>query len=133
MKNIAPKNIASLLIAAAVVVAPTTAVYGQSATEISGMSGGAQTSAECGFVPAQPHYSFNITQPTASVSIEVSGTNDYTLLMVGPDNNSRECILAHDFDGGTIQSRGLYKAGSYRLYVGDIDGASAPFNLTVQQ
>ena len=131
MKNIATKNIASLLIAAA--IATPTAAYGQPATEISGTSGGSQTSAECGFIPAQPDYSFNITQPTASVSIEVTGSNDYTLLMVGPDNNSRECILAHDFDGGAIQSRGLYKAGTYHLYVGDIDGASAPFTLTVQQ
>ncbi len=132
MKNIATKNIASLLIAAAVVAAPTNAVYGQSATEISGTSGGPQTSSDCGFVPAQPDYSFNITQSAASVSIEVSGSNDYTLLMVGPDN-SRECILAHDFDGGAIQSRGLYKQGSYSLYVGDIDGSGAPFTLTVQQ
>ncbi|MEO0430484.1 MAG: hypothetical protein AAF151_02220 [Cyanobacteria bacterium J06656_5] len=132
MKNIAPKNIASLLIAATVVAAPTAAVYGQSAAEISGVSGGPQTSAECGFIPAQPHHSFNITQPT-SVSIEVAGSNDYTLLMVGPDNNSRECILAHDFNGGAIQSRGLYKAGTYRLYVGDIDGNGAPFTLSVQQ
>ncbi|MEM8612167.1 MAG: hypothetical protein AAGF93_09135 [Cyanobacteria bacterium P01_H01_bin.105] len=131
MKNIATKNIVSLLIAAAV-AAPTAAVYGQSATEISGTSGGSQTSADCGFVPAQPDYSFNITQPAASVSIEVSGANDYTLLMVGPDN-SRECILAHDFDGGAIQSRGLYKTGAYRLYVGDMDGAGAPFTMTVQQ
>ncbi|MBX2863424.1 MAG: hypothetical protein KTR27_07690 [Leptolyngbyaceae cyanobacterium MAG.088] len=132
MKNIATKNIASLLIATVVAAVPTAAVYGQSAAEISGTSGGSQTSADCGFVPAQPDYSFNITKPAASVSIEVSGTNDYTLLMVGPDN-SRECILAHDFDGGTIQSRGLYKKGTYNLYVGDIDGSGAPFTLTVQQ
>ncbi len=131
MKNIATKNIASLLIAAAI-AAPTTAVYGQSAMEISGTSGGPRQSADCGFVPAQPDYSFNINQPMASVSIEVSGSNDYTLLMVGPDN-SRECILAHDFDGGAIQSRGLYKEGTYNLFVGDIDGAGAPFTLTVQQ
>ena len=132
MKNIATKNIASLLIAATVVAAPNAAVYGQSTAEISGNSGGPQASNECGFIPTQPDYSFNITQPTASVSIEVSGSNDYTLLMVGP-GNSRECILAHDFDGGAIQSRGLYKAGTYHIYVGDLDGASTPFTLTVQQ
>ena len=131
MKNIATKKLASLLIAAAV-AAPATAVYAQSAMEVSGTSGGPQTSADCGFLPAQPDYSFNITQPTASISITVSGANDYTLLMVGP-NNTRECILAHDFDGGAIQSRGLYKAGTYNLYVGDIDGASDPFTLTVEQ
>ena len=133
MKNIATKNIASLLIAATVIAAPNAAVYGQSVTEVSGNSGGSQTSAECGFIPAQPDHSFTISQPTASVSIEVTGSDDYTLLMVGPDNSSRECILAHDFDGGAIQSRGLYKAGTYRLYVGDLDGASATFTLTVQQ
>ena len=132
MKNIATKNIASLLIAATVAAAPTTAVYGQSAAEVSGTSGGPQTSADCGFLPARPHHSFNITQSAASVSIEVSGTDDYTLLMVGPDN-SRECILAHNFNGGAIQSRGLYKQGTYDLYVGDIDGSGAPFTLTVQQ
>lgn len=130
MKNIATKNIASLLIAAAI-AAPATAVYGQTATEINGTSGGPQTSTDCGFLPAQPHHSFTIAQPTASVSIEVSGSNDYTLLMEGP-NNSRECILAHDFDGGAIQSRGLYKTGTYNLYVGDLDGAGAPFTLKVQ-
>ena len=131
MKNIATKNIASFLLAAAV-AAPTAAVYAQSATEISGTSGGNQPSADCGFIPAQPDYSFNITQSAASVSIEVSGTNDYTLLMVGPDD-SRECILAHDFDGGKIQSRGLYKTGAYRLYVGDVDGSGTPFTMTVQR
>ena len=131
MKDIATKQIASLLIATTVVVAPA-AVYGQSATEITGTSGGSQTSEECGSIPDKPDYSFNITESAASVSIEVSGTDDYTLLMVGPDNSSRECILAHDFDGGAIQSRGLYKTGTYNLYVGDIDGAGAPFTMTVQ-
>ena len=130
MKNIATKNIASLLIAAAVVT-PTAAVYGQTVAEINGTSGGPQTSADCGFIPAQPSHSFTISQATASVSIEVSSSNDSTLLMVGP-NNSRECILAHDFDGGKIQSRGLYKAGTYNLYVGDLDGNGAPFTLQVQ-
>lgn len=132
MKNIATKNIASLLIAATVVAAPTAAVYAQSATEITGNSGGNQSSTDCGFIPAQPDHSFNITESAASVSIEVSGANDYTLLMVGPDN-SRECILAHDFDGGAIKSRGLYKTGNYRLYVGDLDGNGAPFTMTVQR
>ncbi len=131
MKNIAKKNIASLLIMAAAVAAPSATVYAQTATVINGTSGGPQTSADCGLIPAQPDHSFTINQPTASVSIEVSGSDDYTLLMVGP-NNSRECILAHDFDGGAIQSRGLYKAGTYNLYVGDIDGAGAPFTLKVQ-
>lgn len=126
MKKIATKNIASLLIAAA--VATPTAVYAQAA--INGTSGGPQTSADCGFIPAQPDHSFTISQATASVSIEVSGSDDYTLLMVGP-NNSQECILADDFNGGAIQSRGLYKAGTYNLYIGDIDGVGAPFTLTV--
>ena len=130
MKNIAKKNIASLLIAATMVTASSAAVYAQPA-EITGSSGGAQTSADCGFLPAQPDHSFTITQPSASVSINVSGSGDYTLLVTGPD--TRECILAHNFNGGAIQSRGLYKTGTYRLYVGDIDGAGAPFTLTVQQ
>ncbi|MEM7065990.1 MAG: hypothetical protein AAF572_22855 [Cyanobacteria bacterium P01_B01_bin.77] len=132
MKNIATKNIAAALLIAAV-AAPTTAVYGQSSAAVNGTSGGPQTSADCGFLPAQPDYSFTITQPTASVSIAVSGSNDYTLLMVSPDNNSRECILAHDFDGGAIQSRGLYKTGTYHLYVGDVDGVGSPFTLSVQK
>ncbi|MEM9806840.1 MAG: hypothetical protein AAF959_16340 [Cyanobacteria bacterium P01_D01_bin.56] len=130
MKNIATQNIASLLIAATI-TAPVTAVYAQTTAPVTGTSGGPQTSANCGFIPAQPNYSFTVNQPTQSVSIEVSGSGDYTLLMMGP-NNSRECILAHDFDGGAIQSRGLYKTGTYNLYVGDIDGAGAPFTLKVQ-
>lgn len=130
MKKITTKNLASLLVAATVVAVPT-AVYGQSMIEVIGTSGGPQSS-DCGFVPDVSDYSFNITQSAASVSIEVAGTNDYTLLMVGPDN-SRECIIAHDFNGGAIQSRGLYTTGTYELFVGDLDGAGAPFTLTVQQ
>ncbi|NEP59010.1 MAG: hypothetical protein F6K31_18640 [Symploca sp. SIO2G7] len=131
MKNIATKNIVSLLIVATIAT-PTASVYGQS-TEITGTSGGSQASTGCGFLPTEPDYSFKVTQSTASISITVSGNNDYTLLMVGPDNSSRECILAHDFDGGAIQSRGLYKTGTYHLYVGDIDGVSSPFTIIVDQ
>ncbi|MEM6253974.1 MAG: hypothetical protein AAF821_13730 [Cyanobacteria bacterium P01_D01_bin.156] len=130
MKNIATKNLTSLLMVLA--IAAPTAAYGQQTTRpVTGTSGGSQTSADCGFIPDKPDYSFSIGPSATSVSIEVSGSGDHTLLMLGPDN-SRECILAHDFDGGIIQSRGLYKPGNYELYVGDIDGAGADFSLNLR-
>ncbi|MEO1403737.1 MAG: hypothetical protein AAFV72_21170 [Cyanobacteria bacterium J06635_1] len=99
--------------------------------QVTGNSGGGQTSS-CGNIAANPNQQLRVTEPFASLNVEVSSTGDYTLFITGP-NNFSECVLAHDFDGGIIQSPGVLNQGLYKIYVGDRNGASHPFTLEISQ
>ena len=101
------------------------------AIEVTGNSGGEQPS-DCGFIASAPNYQLQITEPFASLNVEVASTGDYTLFITGPDNFS-ECVLAHDFDGGVIQAPGVLNEGFYDIYVGDRNGVSHPFTLLISQ
>lgn len=120
-----------LFSAACAALSLASAAYGQARLPVTGTSGGPSSSADCGSLPAAPTYSFQVGPRATSVSISVTGTGDQTLLMLGPDGSSRECVLAHDFNGGVMRSGGLFKPGTYNLYVGDLDGQGSPFTLDV--
>lgn len=125
-----------LLVAASPLTLP---VQGQTTTvtpltgtvEVTGQSGGTQSSS-CGYISDAPNHLIQVTEAFTSLNIQVQSTGDYTLFMTGPGGFS-ECILAHEFDGGVIQSPGVLNQGTYQVYVGDRNGASHPFQLSISQ
>jgi hypothetical protein len=98
---------------------------------VSGVTGGSQASS-CGYIASSPSQTIQVTEAFTSLDITVQSTGDYTLLITGP-NGFSECVMAHDFDGGVIQSPGLLNQGTYNIYVGDRSGAQNPFTLLITQ
>lgn len=98
--------------------------------EVTGQTGGAQSSA-CGYIGNTPAQVIQVTEPFASLNFEVQSTGDYTLLIRGPQGFN-ECVLAHDFDGGVIQSPGVLNQGTYQVYIGNRSGTSHPYQLRIR-
>ena len=99
--------------------------------EMTGMSGGQESSA-CGNINRAAGQTVNVTETFASLNFEVESAGDYTLLITGP-NGFRECVFAHNHDGGVIQAPGLLNRGQYRVFVGDRKGESHPYTLSITQ
>ncbi|MBD2105257.1 hypothetical protein [Leptolyngbya sp. FACHB-261] len=97
-------------------------------TSVSGQSGGAVASSDCGFISRQPNHTLNVAQgsiPYMRVYVESSG--DTTLLIEGPDG--RYC--SDNYNGKNPQLTGPWPVGTYRVYVGDHQGNSSgnPYRL----
>ncbi len=99
--------------------------------EITGQTGGSDSSA-CGNINRAQGETIRVTEPFASLSFEVESQGDYTLLITGA-NGFRECVFAHNYDGGVIQAPGLLDRGVYRVFVGDRSGESHPYTLSISQ
>ena len=99
--------------------------------ELTGRTGGNDSSA-CGNINRSQGETIRVNEPFASLSFEVKSEGDYTLLITGADG-FRECVFAHNYDGGVIQSPGLLDQGVYRIFVGDRSGESHPYTLSITQ
>ena len=99
--------------------------------EVTGQTGGNDRSA-CGNINRSQGQTIRITEPFASLSFEVKSQGDYTLLITGA-NGFRECVFAHNYDGGVIQAPGLLDQWVYRVFVGDRSGESHPYTLSITQ
>ncbi|MEL6604422.1 MAG: hypothetical protein AAFP20_14490 [Cyanobacteria bacterium J06614_10] len=127
----------ALALAAVLSVGP--AVQAQSVTrtpldsplELTGQSGGRESSA-CGNIDRSAGQVIEVTESFASLSFEVESEGDYTLLITGPDG-FRECVFAHNYDGGVIQAPGLLNQGEYKVFVGDRSGESHPYTMSITQ
>ena len=129
----------SLLLALATLVSTSSAALAQSVAstplsapiEMSGQTGGSQASA-CGNINPSGGQRVRVTESFASLDFEVESKGNYTLLIRGP-GGFEECVFAHNYDGGVLKSPGLLNQGEYRVFVGDRDGASYPYKLSISQ
>lgn len=99
--------------------------------EMTGRTGG-QESTSCGNINPGAGQVVKVTESFASLSFEVESQGDYTLLITGPDG-FRECVFAHNHDGGVIQAPGLLNQGDYQVFIGDRSGESHPYTLSISQ
>ncbi len=99
--------------------------------ELTGTSGGRESSV-CGNINTATGQRINVTEAFASLSFEVQSQGDYTLLITGP-NGFKECVFAHNYDGGVIQAPGLLNQGEYQVFIGDRKGESHPYTLSITQ
>ena len=133
------RHSSSLLLALAAVVSTGSAAMAQSVAstplsapvQMSGQTGGSQTSA-CGNINPSGAQRVQVTESFASLDFEVESQGNYTLLIKGP-GGFEECVFAHNYDGGVLKSPGLLNQGEYRVFVGDRDGASHPYTLSISQ
>lgn len=99
--------------------------------ELTGQTGGRESSA-CGNIDRSAGQTIEVTEAFASLSFEVESQGDYTLLITGPDG-FRECVFAHNYDGGVIQAPGLLNQGEYNIFVGDRSGERHPYTMSITQ
>ncbi len=98
--------------------------------QLTGMSGGPQANDTCGNIDPAAGQIVQVTEAFASLNFEVQSAGDYTLLITGP-NGFQECVFAPN--GSAIKSPGLLNQGDYRVYVGDRQGQSNPYTLSITQ
>lgn len=100
--------------------------------EIKGTTGGNNNSGDCGYIGNQPSHVINLSQQVYSLNIVVeTNQGKPTLLVVGPGNNDRFCILGEASPGKYPKMGGVWAAGKYLIYVGDIQGSQNPFTLKI--
>ena len=133
------RRFSSLLLALAAVVSTGSAAMAQSAArtplaapvEMTGQTGGSEASA-CGNINPSGAQRVQVTESFASLEFEVQSQGNYTLLIKGP-GGFEECVFAHNYNNGAIKSPGLLNQGEYRVFVGDRDGESHPYTLSISQ
>lgn len=100
--------------------------------EIKGITGGNNNSGDCGYISNQPNYVINLSQQVYSLNVVVeTNQGKPTLLVVGPGNGDRFCILGEASAGKYPKMGGVWAAGKYLIYVGDIQGSQNPFTLKI--
>lgn len=133
------RRYSSFLLALAAVFATGSAAVAQSAArtplaapvELTGRTGGSQASA-CGNINPSTAQTVRVTESFASLDFEVESQGNYTLLIKGP-GGFQECVFAHNYDGGVIKAPGLLNQGVYQVFVGDRNGESHPYRLSISQ
>lgn len=95
---------------------------------VQGLSGGSQSTANCGAIDAVPHADIHLDSATY-LKLTVNGGSNPTLYIEGPLNL---CIL-HDKTAPTgLQTAGRWPAGDYRVFVGEKDNARDSITLNIQ-
>ena len=98
--------------------------------ELSGTGGGPEAS-DCGFLPSRPSQVLRVTEGFVERSgflrLAVSGGGQATLLIEGP--TGRLCAMASG--DCPAQHAGVWLAGTYRIYIGDRQGGSFPYRLSI--
>ncbi|MBP0001338.1 MAG: hypothetical protein J7641_20500 [Cyanobacteria bacterium SID2] len=93
----------------------------------SGMSGGTRNSNDCGFVSATPNHQLQLTEDFSYLRLSVAGEGQPTLVVVGPSSDDRFCAR------NTPQQSGYWPQGTYDIYVGNLDGGSHPYTLSISE
>ncbi len=122
-------------LAAVMAIAP--AAYSQVQTPISNpavVNGntGNSPSGNCGFAATAPSQVVRVTEQFTSLRFKVESNGQPTLLITGPGGR-RQCVMADNLSGGTIEVPGVWERGAYSLFVGDRAQASRRFTLTITQ
>lgn len=112
-----------------------TAIPGTATTPLSspiviqGTSGGSQLG-DCGYIASQPAQRLEVSESFAALQFNLESAGSPTLLIEGQDGHY-QCIMADRLSGGRIDVEGIWQQNLYSIYVGDRNGDSYPFVLTI--
>jgi hypothetical protein len=115
---------------AALVIGTATAALGIPLTvnnipaSIQGRSGGSQATGSCGNIAQAPNVEINLTSSTY-LKLNAQAAGDPTLYIKGPLNF---CVLN---SASGLSTSGQWPAGLYQVYVGDRQGGTQPFTLSI--
>ena len=99
---------------------------------IQGTTGGNKNSGDCGYIADKPNHVINLSEKSYSLNLILEASNGKpSLLIVGPSNNDRFCVLGEPTSGKLAKMGGVWAPGKYLIYVGDAPGNKNPFTLKV--
>lgn len=99
---------------------------------IKGTTGGNNNSGDCGYIGNQANHVINLSQQVYSLNVVVEASQGKpTLLILGPGNSDRFCILGEAIAGKYPKMGGVWAAGKYLIYVGDAQGNQNPFTMKI--
>ena len=76
----------------------------------------------------------NVTEALASIDFVVTGNSGQPTLRVKNNRSGREtCVTADNLSGSQVEVSGAWEQGSYSVSVGDHNGQSHQFTLSVRQ
>ncbi|MFP4652383.1 MAG: hypothetical protein ACLFM4_08155 [Phormidium sp.] len=94
---------------------------------LDGNSGGSSNSQDCGYTATVPNHTLTLTEDFSYLRLDVLAEAHPTLLVIGPDSGDRFCARS------LPQQSGYWQAGTYEIYVGDLNGDSAPYQLSISE
>ncbi|MEL6440762.1 MAG: hypothetical protein AAFQ80_16090 [Cyanobacteria bacterium J06621_8] len=99
---------------------------------IRGQSGGTIDSQGCGFVSSNPSYEINLEQKIDYMRLTVQADGGQpTLLVIGPNSEDSFCVLGDEISGLKPEISGVWEAGFYRIFVGELTRNQHQFTLDI--
>lgn len=98
---------------------------------VSGVSGGANNSGDCGFVSQAPNHVIEVTQDLPYWRIAVQTAGAPSLMIQGP--RGRFCVLPSNSAAGNLEFSGYGDKGTYLIFVGDRSQGQHPYSLSISQ
>lgn len=99
---------------------------------LQGKTGGGINSKDCGYINSQPNHIINLIQKVdyLRVTLKANG-GEPTLLILGPGSADRFCVLGDRNSGVNPEISGVWEAGKYIIYVGDLTNSAHDFTLNI--
>ena len=100
---------------------------------LKGKSGGTVKS-NCGNITTEPNQVIQVTESLPYLRLTVESQGKPTLLIDGP--GGRFCVMADKYSGGKPELSGYWQAGTYSVYVGELDEQSQgkySYTLSISQ
>lgn len=99
---------------------------------IKGLSGGSIDSQGCGFIASSPNYQMTLAQRSDYLRLTVqSDGGQPTLLVLGPNAEDSFCVLGDKVSGLKPEISGVWEAGNYKIYIGDLSNSQHQFVLDI--
>lgn len=99
---------------------------------IQGSSGGSNDTRGCGYVSNDPVYEMNVETRIDYMRFTVQANGGQpTLLVIGPNSGDSFCVLGDRQSGLNPEISGVWEAGYYQIYVGDLTGSRHQFTLNI--
>ncbi|MEH1873942.1 hypothetical protein [Nostoc sp.] len=95
---------------------------------LKGKSGGTVKS-NCGNITTEPNQVIQVTESLPYLRLTVESQGKPTLLIDGP--GGRFCVIADKYSGGKPELSGYWQAGTYSVYVGELDVSQAKYSYTL--
>lgn len=99
---------------------------------LKGKTGGGIDSKDCGYINSQPNHIINLIKKVdyLRVTLKANGGQP-TLLILGPGSADRFCVLGDLNSGVNPEISGVWEAGKYIIYVGDLTNSNHDFTLNI--
>ncbi len=100
---------------------------------LKGKSGGTVKS-NCGNITTEPNQVIQVTESLPYLRLTVESEGKPTLLIDGP--GGRFCVMADKYSGGKPELSGFWQAGTYSVYVGELNErsqAKSSYALSISQ